>query len=161
MGARGGALAGEIPERTSTDNVVARTLERLGGAAARVRVVNEAPAPFACPVEGLVQVLLNLLQNALDASAADEDVELLVRSSPSGVSFVVADRGVGVPQDELARAGEPFYTTKALGERMGLGVFLANTFARRWGAELRFVSEVGKGTRVALEMPCEVRMVDG
>jgi two-component system sensor histidine kinase RegB len=65
----------------------------------------------------------------------------------------VTDHGRGVARDDLDRVGEPFYTTKPPGQGMGLGLFLARAFAERYGGELTFASEEGKGTRVALSLP--------
>jgi two-component system sensor histidine kinase RegB len=55
--------------------------------------------------------------------------------------------------ETLNRIAEPFFTTKAPGRGMGLGTFLARSFAERLGGSLVFESEVGKGTRALLELP--------
>ena len=53
----------------------------------------------------------------------------------------------------LARVGEPFFSTKPTGSGMGLGLFLARTFAEQLGGELRVDSLLGQGTRVQMIWP--------
>jgi len=65
----------------------------------------------------------------------------------------VVDSGSGMSPDTLNRLGEPFFTTKAPGKGMGLGIFLARVFAERLGGNLAFESEIGRGTRATLELP--------
>ena len=50
----------------------------------------------------------------------------------------------------MRRATDPFFTTKEVGQGMGLGLFLARSIAERLGGSLRFESEVGRGTTVRL-----------
>ena len=107
-----------------------------------------------CLADGLVQVLVSLAHNALHASSAtDVPVTLSAHAAGEAVRFVVADRGVGIPADVLDRVGEPFFTTKAPGEGMGLGLFLARAFVERCRGVIRLVSEEGSGTDVVLELP--------
>jgi len=56
-------------------------------------------------------------------------------------------------RDELARVGEPFYTTKPPGKGMGLGLYLVRLLAERLGGRLEFDSELGAGTTAILEFP--------
>jgi two-component system sensor histidine kinase RegB len=58
-----------------------------------------------------------------------------------------------MPGEVLRRVGEPFFTTKQPGEGMGLGVFLAQTFATRCRGRLELASALGRGTEVVLELP--------
>jgi two-component system sensor histidine kinase RegB len=109
---------------------------------------------FEAPVQGLVQVLSNLVQNGLHATPEDAARVVLLSDAAAGVvRFTVVDRGTGVARGDLDRIGEPFFTTKPPGQGMGLGLFLARAFAERYGGRLVFTSEAGKGTRVTLELP--------
>ncbi|MGE0448748.1 MAG: ATP-binding protein [Vicinamibacterales bacterium] len=105
------------------------------------------------PVEPLRQTLVALLRNAFDASRADQRVSLAVDATDGMLRFEVVDRGRGMSQREAARAGDPFFTTKPHGAGLGLGLFLARSFADQVGGTLRWTSASGSGTSVVLQMP--------
>jgi two-component system sensor histidine kinase RegB len=71
------------------------------------------------------------------------------------VAITIEDRGDGIPEDVLARVGEPFFTTKQPGHGMGLGVFLARTFFESRGGALVIESSPGAGTRAIVRLPAE------
>ncbi|MBP7777593.1 MAG: HAMP domain-containing histidine kinase [Acidobacteria bacterium] len=127
---------------------------RLGDArAARLEVALPAsPQPIAAPAEPLRQAVVALLQNAFDASAPGQAVTLRVEQG-DGVRVEVVDRGRGMSDEDVARAGEPFFTTKAPGAGLGLGLFLVRAFADQMGGTLRVRSGLGKGTSVILDLP--------
>lgn len=151
MSADAGHTMGELPEHTSATHVFGRCVARLDVPGA-LRVKVDAPEiGFAAPVDGLVQVLYSLLQNALHAG--EGQVVLSAQPTSSAVRLVVEDHGAGIPVELLPRVGEPFFTTRAPGEGMGLGVFLARTFAERCGGRLELYSRPGEGTRVTIELP--------
>lgn len=105
------------------------------------------------PRHAVEQALIVLLKNGMDASAPGQIVRLSAQAAESGVRFEVTDSGTGMTPAILRRAGEPFFTTKQPGKGMGLGVFLVRTLAERLGGRFELVSETGKGTRAALELP--------
>ncbi|HEY7958126.1 MAG TPA: ATP-binding protein [Polyangia bacterium] len=150
-----GQSAGEGPVDVQVDDVVARSLRGLAEAPAiRVAV---APAllhaKVRLPPRALAQALHGILKNAQDASRAGDEVELSAAEEGGWLSFVVGDRGSGMPPEVLARAGEPFYTTKPPGRGMGLGLFLSRTLMERLGGRLRVESNAGRGTTVTLALP--------
>jgi two-component system sensor histidine kinase RegB len=119
---------------------------------ARVRVeIGGAVSPPAPPGAEMVQAIASLLKNAFDASDPAAIVRLRFAQQNGMVRVEVHDTGPGMPADVLRRAGEPFYTTKETGRGLGLGLFLARSFAERAGGSLRF--EVGNGTTALLEVP--------
>jgi PAS domain S-box-containing protein len=69
------------------------------------------------------------------------------------VVLSVTDTGVGMPPEVLARAVEPFYTTKEVGKGSGLGLAQVYGFARQSNGHLKLLSEVGHGTTVSLYLP--------
>lgn len=155
MSAQAGETMGEVPRATTAAEVFRGCLERLEVDAAASVTVESAEAPaFSCPPDGLVQVVLSLVHNAFWAVAKNGGrVVLRAEERPAGVALVVEDEGVGIDEAMLARIGEPFVTTKPPGEGMGLGVFLARTFAERWGGHFDLRSVHGKGAVATLTFP--------
>ena len=111
-----------------------------------------APRVINVPAEPLCQVLVALVRNAFDASAANQRVGLAIEQHPT-LHIEIIDRGRGMAPEELARAGEPFFTTKPAGAGLGLGLFLARAFADQMGGSLRWRSTLGEGTSVVLDVP--------
>jgi len=66
---------------------------------------------------------------------------------------VVGDSGTGMPAEVLARALDPFFTTKGVGKGTGLGLSMAYTTMETHGGRLEIRSEVGRGTQVLLRFP--------
>ena len=69
------------------------------------------------------------------------------------LSLCVTDTGIGMTPDVQARAFDPFYTTKPLGEGTGLGLSMIYGFARQSGGQVRIYSEAGEGTTVCIYLP--------
>jgi PAS domain S-box-containing protein len=95
------------------------------------------------------RLIIETANNVLDAPAAQE------REIPPGqyLSLCVTDTGIGMTQDVLSRAIDPFFTTKPLGQGTGLGLSMVYGFVRQSGGQLRIASEVGHGTTMALYLP--------
>jgi two-component system NtrC family sensor kinase len=108
---------------------------------------------------GLRQVLLNLLSNAIDAT--DTAGTITVRggvtngTSASQLEIAVEDTGHGMSAEQLRRAFEPFYTTKAPGRGTGLGLVIVDHIVRAHGGQLLAESEPGRGTVVRVTLPLE------
>jgi two-component system, sensor histidine kinase RegB len=121
----------------------------------RARLVFQWP-PSACgpmPRRGLVRALRAVVSNALEATPRPGPVTILARKAQGAWHLEVEDHGTGMAPEVLARVGEPFFSTKPTGSGMGLGLFLARTFAEQLGGELRVDSRLGQGTRVELSWP--------
>lgn len=116
------------------------------------RTVFTAPAGvfIRAPGTGLREAVGSLVHNALQAGPGP--VHLSVAPSPEGVTVAVTDSGAGMTPEVQARAGEPFFTTRAAGEGMGLGLFLARRFAEGLGGTMRIDTRPGE-TRVTLLLP--------
>jgi len=105
------------------------------------------------PRRAVEQALISLVNNATDASPTGAHVQLSLTKSRDALRFEVRDRGVGMSEEELRHAGEPFFTTKEPGRGMGLGIFLVRTLADRIGARFTLESAPGAGTSAALDLP--------
>ncbi len=155
MSARGAEPLGEAPAVAQLEEFLESVVAGLP-AAARPAVRTEvagARREAAFPCEAARQALTALVKNALDASEAGQRVSLSAEAAAGKLRFTVRDAGHGMSPEVLNRVGEPFYTTKAPGQGMGLGAFLARLLAQRLEGSLTFDSEPGAGTRAVLEFP--------
>ncbi len=110
--------------------------------------------PLWLPQEAMAQAIRNLIHNGLDASGANGRVLIDTKISDSKLEVRIRDSGRGMSEEELGRAGEPFYTTKEPGRGMGLGLFLTRSVVSRLGGILKFQSVLGVGTDALVVIPC-------
>ncbi|MGE4048219.1 MAG: PAS domain-containing protein, partial [Acetobacteraceae bacterium] len=166
--ARRGDLRAEQIEAASLladlSEVFSHTLGRL--VTMRTEVAAGLPPLFADRGQ-LETVLVNLATNARDAMpqggtltmTAWQEVVEPGSANPAGlaagsyVAIGIADTGEGMSPDVLARATDPFYTTKEPGKGTGLGLPMAKGFAEQSGGGLAIDSEPGRGTTVTLWLP--------
>lgn len=153
LAAEAGQAKGSSFTQLSAERVLERSLQGLDAS----RLVLSAPRGPELTLSGSLpavsQALRNLIKNALDASAPGQLVKLGVSQERGEVTFMVEDDGQGMPNDVLARALEPFFTTKPRGEGMGLGLFLAQSVAEQMGGRLELSSSLGRGTQARLVLP--------
>lgn len=128
-------------------SLLAPTLRR-GHVAIEVR---GEPTPVAGDAQALLQVVLNLLTNALDAMPDGGRISLTVRSTPP--TLAVHDTGPGVPPELGARLFEAFFTTKAPGAGTGLGLHVSSEIAAEHGGRLTVDNHPDGGARFTLTLP--------
>jgi two-component system, sensor histidine kinase RegB len=140
--------AGELESLAS----IASSVRSEVGSAERVRVVlGERCGQLRVAREPILQAVAVLVRNALDAS--HDAVELHVSEEEQQLLFRVVDHGIGIPDDALARVGEPFFTTKEPGKGTGLGLYVVRLIAERLGGQLIVRSGAGRGTEAVLAIP--------
>jgi two-component system, sensor histidine kinase RegB len=155
MAADAGESAGEHLQPVPIGELVAASLDGLRELP-RVRVevpTAEAERRLTLPRRAVAQAIGSVLKNAQDASPDDHEVVLHAQASGGFLCIEVRDRGSGMAPAVLARAGEPFFTTKAPGRGMGLGLFLTRAVVERLGGQFRIDSDPGRGTTAVLELP--------
>ena len=105
----------------------------------------------------LNQALMNLLSNAAQAMAGQEDARLVVSTQDleAGVQIQIEDNGPGIPEDVLSRIFDPFFTTKEVGSGTGLGLSITHEIVARHNGEITVTSEPGK-TIFSLTLPSTV-----
>ena len=122
----------------------------------------------------LENALLNLCINARDAMPDGgkltietanhwiDERQARARDLPPGryVSLGVSDTGIGMSPDVIAKALDPFFTTKPIGMGTGLGLSMIYGFAKQSGGQVRIHSEVGRGTTVSLYLPRHLGAAD-
>jgi PAS domain S-box-containing protein len=103
----------------------------------------------------LRHILLNLLTNAVKYSEPGQRVSLRATGRGGGVEFVVADHGIGIPEEEQARLFEAFQRGSNVGNRhgSGLGLVIVKRCVELHGGEIELVSKPGIGTTVTVRLP--------
>ncbi|MCA8880742.1 MAG: sensor histidine kinase [Rhodobacteraceae bacterium] len=126
---------------------------------AGVAILREPHAPGVAVIAGrirLEQILVNLLQNALDALAglSDPTITIGIAAGPDSVAITIRDTGAGIPPDLRNQLFMPFTTTKAKG--LGLGLVISGDLAREFGGALRLEPDTpggAAGTAFTLDLP--------
>lgn len=106
---------------------------------------------------GLEQVFVHLLTNASQAMPSGRPTEanhiaLSARRDGNDVLVQVRDNGVGIPRENLDRVQDPFFTTRAVGEGMGLGLSVCRGILQRFGGELALESTPHEGTAASVRL---------
>src|SRR6267378_6328498 len=165
-------LLDHIRERTPTfDTVdvrrvvadaVAIVAAAAGDRGARIAVMSDdTPVLVRADAIMLRQVVLNLVNNALDAVDGSGAISVRTRTERNGIGTAravvsVSDTGRGVPAEHLPHVFEPFFTTKDIGHGVGLGLAICQSFVEQHGGSIRADSAgVGKGTTVEFELPVD------
>jgi two-component system sensor histidine kinase RegB len=124
----------------------------------RLDVSSDAAESLLCgQAQATAQALRGVLKNAVQASPEAAHVEVQAKLDDGACRISVRDFGAGMSRDVLARAGEPFFTTKEPGEGMGLGLFLTRVVVERAGGRMELSSVPGQGTTAVLTLPVERR----
>jgi signal transduction histidine kinase len=129
---------------------------RFEGARVQLELPQQARGPaISCDPPILEQALVNLLLNALEASAAGERVSVTIHEEAARVLIVVEDEGHGISDEAAQRVGEPFYTTKIVEQRgTGLGLAIAQEIVANHGGKLSVERRSpGAGTRAEVALP--------
>jgi two-component system NtrC family sensor kinase len=106
--------------------------------------------------EQLVQVLMALLINAMDAMGERGTVRIVTKSGPDakhGAILEVIDTGHGIARGELGKIFEPFYTTKAPGQGTGLGLSICYGLVQEHGGVIEVDSVLGQGSTFRVVLP--------
>ncbi|HIJ86342.1 MAG TPA: PAS domain-containing protein [Desulfuromonadales bacterium] len=103
---------------------------------------------------GLRQVCMNLLMNALQAITGPGIVEISTRTAEqSSVMLQIRDSGCGIAKDVIEQIWDPFFTTKDVGQGLGLGLAVSYNIIKRHGGDINVESQVGKGSKFSVRMP--------
>jgi two-component system, NtrC family, sensor kinase len=132
---------------------IAKYYKRTRGRIATPPIPADLP-PLVGVRDQLVQVFLNLVLNAIDATPRDGQIELGVQQSRDGVEVWVRDNGCGISLEHAGRLFGPYFTTKKHGT--GLGLFVTRKLVSDHGGTIDFESAAGQGTTFRVFLPASV-----
>ena len=104
----------------------------------------------------LTQVLVNLIQNAVNALESSQHSPCIWISghvAEQKAHIILRDNGSGIDEGKLKRVFEPFFTTRDVGQGMGLGLSICHTIITNMGGQIQIESKTGTGTTVYIEIP--------
>jgi len=124
------------------------------GLIVHTKLVPRLPATPIDPTQ-IQQVLVNLVKNAMQAMSTGGTLTLQTGEGMDGVWVSVTDTGGGIPQEQINRIFEPFYTTKEKGS--GLGLMIVQRIIRAHDGRIDLESHVGRGTTFRVWLPLAER----
>ncbi|HEX5478385.1 MAG TPA: HAMP domain-containing sensor histidine kinase [Dehalococcoidia bacterium] len=124
------------------------------GLEARIAIVNDVAGPLPAVFVDrtlVARALANLVENALHAMPGTGRLHLTATAAPDAIAIAVADTGAGMDAEALARAFEPYFSTKTTGT--GLGLPIARRNIELTGGTIDVASAPGQGTTVTIRLP--------
>ncbi len=114
-----------------------------------------------CYPHQLNQVFMNLLVNAAQAIEKQGEIRILTRAFDGYVEIKISDTGKGIPEEDLSKIFDPFFTSKKIGKGTGLGLNVAYNIIQKHKATIDVQSEVGKGTTFSIRLQTDPDVVSG
>jgi signal transduction histidine kinase len=107
-----------------------------------------------CSPSQINQVFLNIITNAAQAIETTGDITIETKLyDPEHVAIRISDTGCGIPEENMSKIRDPFFTTKEVGTGTGLGLSIVDEIIRSHYGELQIESEVGKGSTFTVILP--------
>jgi len=122
----------------------------------KFNIALEENLPFVHAVhDQLLQVFLNILMNAVDASIgiANSEIAIVTKQSDEKVEISITDNGTGIAEKNIGKIFDPFFTTKEVGKGTGLGLWVSLGIIRNFGGDIHVESEEGKNTTFVVRLP--------
>lgn len=149
-----------VSREISANEIVQEAISLLGQKSRYSNVKIQArlqpglPEIKASPSE-LQQVLVNLINNAVDSidSSGGEVIVSTANDEEGQVLITISDTGGGIPEANLSRIFDPFYTTKPVGQGTGLGLSICYGIVHKLGGEISVQSQVNQGTTFTINLP--------
>lgn len=153
-------------EVADLDRVVAKVVDdvraSLEGRSVRVEAELRPVPPLPVPASRVRTMLQNLFDNAVEAMPTGGVLRVMLSAAEAEIGLVVEDTGVGIPEGQLTRIFDPFFTSKGalgggFGDHVGLGLAVVHSVVRELGGRIDVQSRVGEGTRFELRFPVPER----
>ncbi len=144
---------------TTIDDALALVMRSLEKIHAEVLIDYQAQPRLSASVSHLKLVWMNLLLNALDAITDHADQPQITIStemvSEQKVKVVITDNGIGIPQESIEQIYRPFFTTKPVGQALGLGLYSAHAIVEQHKGQINVSSNPGIGTAFEIILPLD------
>ncbi len=101
----------------------------------------------------LQQVVLNLVNNAIDAIGRDGTISVTSRADKTDIRISVTDSGPGISESVQKKVFDPFFTTKSTGKGTGLGLWISYSIIEKMGGNLALQSREGQGATFTITLP--------
>ncbi len=138
------------------DNVIQDAIDLFENRRAKVDIFysNQSSQKVRANPIRLEQILVNLISNALDAveNKASPRISIQVIDLEKDVQIIVKDNGTGIPEDDLPHIFDPFYTKKASGKGLGLGLSIAYNIIKDFGGSIHAESIQHQGTEFIVSL---------
>ncbi|GLK66124.1 signal transduction histidine kinase [Paracoccus kondratievae] len=138
--------------RSMLDDLAAMTRPTLGAGVTLDTHIGDLPARVMLDPGALQDALLNLILNARDAMQGQGRIGIKIRPAGRWLEIIVSDSGPGFSPEALARATEPFFTTKG-SQGTGLGLSMVYDQIKLSGGTLRLLNTEGGGAQVIIRLP--------
>jgi signal transduction histidine kinase len=120
-----------------------------------VRRLSTSLPPIAANRSQMLQVLTNLVVNAIQAMPDGGELVIGTSSDSSRVQLTVEDSGTGMTDEVMKRIFNPFFTTKAVDQGTGLGLSVVHGIVNAHGGTINVRSKVGRGTLFTIDLPID------
>jgi len=126
--------------------------EAFKGIDLSLKLADGLPEVYADPAQ-IGQVVLNLLLNAIHAVTPPGRIDVVTRLGDKNIEILFADTGRGIPEENLHKIFDPFFSTKAASKGTGLGLAVSYGIVKKHGGDISVSSTVGKGTTFTVRLP--------
>ncbi|WP_188175196.1 PAS domain-containing protein [Paenibacillus sedimenti] len=111
--------------------------------------------PTLCEPNQIKQVIMNIIKNAIESMPTGGLVQISMKQKNDKTALIrIEDQGIGIPEDQLAKLGEPFFSMKEKGT--GLGLMVCQQIVKAHQGKLSIHSKINQGTTVEIEIPCHL-----
>ncbi len=115
----------------------------------------DAPLMITYDAQQIEQVLINVIQNAVQSMPEGGKLEVLVKGMERETHILIRDNGCGISQENIQRIFDPFFTTKSEGEGTGLGLSVSYGIIANHNGRIDVASSLGEGTTFTIILPNE------
>ena len=102
-------------------------------------------------VQRWISYIINIIKNSIESIKENGLINIYTKTNKTNIKIYIEDNGIGMNEEELTKVMDPFFTTKTKGT--GLGVYLSNQIIVAHGGNIKYFSDIDKGTKVVITIP--------